>query len=114
MAFYRMSAVLAGWLTLMAPALAQDSVAEFYKGKQIRIIVPSAPGGGFDLYARYVGRHLGKHVPGNPNVIVQNMPGAGGLAATNHVHTRASRDGLTLGVLQGPLTYAQVSCSKNV
>jgi tripartite-type tricarboxylate transporter receptor subunit TctC len=89
-------------------------VAEFYKGKQIRIIAPSAPGGGFDLYARYVARHIGKHIPGNPAIIVQNMPGAGGLAATNHVYTRASRDGLTLGVLQGPLTYAQVGGSRNV
>jgi tripartite-type tricarboxylate transporter receptor subunit TctC len=95
-------------------ASAQDQIAEFYKGKQIRIIVPSATGGGFDLYARYVGRHIGRHIPGNPTVIVQNMPGAGGLAATNHVYTRASRDGLTLGVLQGPLTYAQVGKSRNV
>ncbi|MGH6769319.1 MAG: Bug family tripartite tricarboxylate transporter substrate binding protein [Xanthobacteraceae bacterium] len=106
---------LALLLGLPAPgASAQDRIAEFYTGKQIRIIVPSAPGGGFDLYARYVGRHLGKHLPGNPGVIVQNMPGAGGLAATNHVYTRASRDGLTLGVLQGPLTYAQVGKSRNV
>lgn len=100
-----------------ASAQAQESgasVAEFYKGKQIRIIAPSAAGGGFDLYARYLARHLGKHVPGNPGVIVQNMPGAGGLAASNHMHTRASKDGLTIGILQGPLTYAQVGKSPNV
>jgi tripartite-type tricarboxylate transporter receptor subunit TctC len=111
-------ATLGAWALLLggpaADASAQDQIAEFYRGKQIRIIAPSAPGGGFDLYARYVGRHLGKHIPGNPSVIVQNMPGAGGLAATNHVYTRASRDGLTLGVLQGPLTYAQVGKSRNV
>jgi tripartite-type tricarboxylate transporter receptor subunit TctC len=53
--------------------------------------VPSASGGGFDLYARYVARHIGKHVPGNPTVIVQNMPGAGGLAAANFLYTRAPR-----------------------
>ena len=87
---------------------AQQSAADFYKGKQIRIIAASAAGGGFDLYARYLARHLGKHIPGNPGVIVQNMPGAGGLAASNHMHTRASKDGLTIGILQGPLTYAQV------
>jgi len=105
---------LLGVLVLGAPAKAQVEVAEFYKGKQIRIVVASATGGGYDLYARYVARHLGKHVPGNPTVIVQNMPGAGGLAASNHVYTRAAKDGLTLGVLQGPLTYAQVGNSPNV
>ena len=96
------------------PAHAQDPVAEFYKGKQLRIITASATGGGYDLYARYVARHLGKHVPGNPTVIVQNMPGAGGLAAGNHIYTRAARDGLTLGIIQGSLTYAQVGNSPNV
>ena len=92
----------------------RNQVAEFYKGKQIRIIVPSAAGGGFDLYARYLARHLSRHVPGNPSIIVQNMPGAGGLAAANHMHTRAAKDGLTIGILQGPITYAQVGKSPNV
>src|SRR5262249_21793682 len=101
-------------LALGAPAQARDPVAEFYKGKQVRIIVASATGGGYDLYARYVARHIGKHIPGNPTVIVQNMPGAGGLAASNHVHTRAGKDGLTIGVLQGTLVYAQVGNSPNV
>jgi tripartite-type tricarboxylate transporter receptor subunit TctC len=91
-----------------------QGVADFYRGKQIRIIAASATGGGFDLYARYVARHLGKHVPGNPGVIVQNMPGAGGLAAANHIYTRAAKDGLTIGIIQGPLTYAQVGKSSNV
>lgn len=97
-----------------APAQAQESVADFYKGKQIRIIAPSAAGGGFDLYARYLSRHMSRHIPGNPGLIVQNMPGAGGLAASNHMHTRASKDGLTIAILQGPLTYAQVGKSPNV
>jgi tripartite-type tricarboxylate transporter receptor subunit TctC len=110
--------VLLGLIALGTPAQAQESVqasvAEFYRGKQIRIIAASAAGGGFDLYARYIARHLGKHVPGNPTIIVQNMPGAGGLAASNHMNTRASKDGLTIGILQGPLTYAQVGKSPNV
>jgi len=91
-------------LALGASAQAQDPVAEFYRGKQIRIVAASATGGGYDLYARYVARHIGKHIPGNPTVIVQNMPGAGGLVAGNHVYARVGKDGLTLGVLQGPLT----------
>jgi hypothetical protein len=105
---------LLGFLALGTSAQAQESVADFYRGKQIRVIVPSASGGGFDLYARYLARHLGKHVPGNPGIIVQNMPGAGGLAAANHLHTRAAKDGLTIGTLQGPSTYAQVGKSPNV
>jgi tripartite-type tricarboxylate transporter receptor subunit TctC len=108
------AAVLLGLAALGASAQAQETVADFYKGKQIRIIAASAAGGGFDLYARYLSRHLGKHVPGNPTIIVQNMPGAGGLAAANHMYTRASKDGLTLGALQGPVTYAQVGKSPNV
>jgi tripartite-type tricarboxylate transporter receptor subunit TctC len=95
-------------------AQAQDAIADFYKGKQLRIIVASSSGGGFDLYGRFISRHLGKHIPGHPNVIVQNMPGAGGLAAANHLYTRAEKDGLTIGIIQGPLTYAQVGKSSNV
>jgi tripartite-type tricarboxylate transporter receptor subunit TctC len=106
--------LLLGVFALGGAAQAQETVADFYKGKQIRIIAPSAAGGGFDLYARYLARHLGKHIPGNPAIIVQNMPGAGGLAASNHVFTRAEKDGLTIAILQGPLTYAQVGGSSNV
>jgi tripartite-type tricarboxylate transporter receptor subunit TctC len=106
--------VLLGFFTLGATAQAQEAVADFYRGKQIRIVAPSAAGGGFDLYARYLSRHMGKHIPGNPGLIVQNMPGAGGLAASNHMHTRAAKDGLTIAILQGPLTYAQVGKSPNV
>jgi tripartite-type tricarboxylate transporter receptor subunit TctC len=104
---------LLGVVALSLPAQAQESVADFYKGKQIRIIVASATGGGYDLYARNLARHFGKYVPGNPSVIVQNMPGAGGLAASNHLFARASRDGLTIGIIQGSLTFAQVGKSPN-
>jgi tripartite-type tricarboxylate transporter receptor subunit TctC len=65
---------------------------DFYKGKRIRIIVGLAPGGGFDLYARMVARHLSKHVPGNPNAIVQNMPGAAGTVAANYVYNMGEPD----------------------
>jgi tripartite-type tricarboxylate transporter receptor subunit TctC len=106
--------LLVGFFAFGASAQAQESVAEFYKGKQIRVIVASAAGGGFDLYGRQIARHLGRHVPGNPSIVVQNMPGAGGLAAMNHLHTRAAKDGLTIGVPQGPLTYAQIGRSPNV
>ena len=114
MAIRRLAVCLLGLLAAGASASAPESVAEFYKGKQIRMIVPSGTGGGFDLYARYVARYIGKHIPGNPTVIVQNMPGAGGLTAANFLHLRAPKDGLVIGTLQGPVTYAQVGKSPNV
>lgn len=75
-----------------------QSLADFYTGKTITIIVGYAPGGGFDTTARLTAKHLGKHIPGNPNVIVENMPGAGSLTATNHLYNIAKPDGLTIGV----------------
>jgi len=71
---------------------------DFYKGKTIRVIVGFSAGGGYDTYARAVARHMGKHVPGNPEFVVENMTGAGSLIAANYTYNRADRDGLTLGV----------------
>lgn len=71
----------------------------FYKGRTVTIIAGSAVGGGIDVYARLVGRHLGKHIAGAPNVIVQNMPGAGSLAAARHIYSVAAKDGSALGVV---------------
>ncbi len=70
----------------------------FYKDKTIRIIVGFSAGGLYDHYARILARHMGKHIPGNPNIIVQNMPGAGSLTATSYVFGVAKPDGLTLGM----------------
>ncbi len=70
--------------------------AEYYEGKTVRINVGSSPGGGFDTYARLVARHLSKHIPGNPSVIVENMPGAGGMIAANYVFNIAKPNGLTI------------------
>ena len=79
-------------------AFAQN--ASFYEGKTIRIIVGSESGGLYDLWARLFAKHMPKHIPGNPNMIVQNMPGAGGLTATNYLYGLTKADGLTLGMLQ--------------
>src|SRR3989338_2728150 len=73
------------------PALAQES---FYKGKTIHIIVGFAAGGGYDAYARVIGRHMGKYIPGNPSIVVENMAGAGSLIAANHIYKAAKPDGL--------------------
>jgi tripartite-type tricarboxylate transporter receptor subunit TctC len=82
--------------------------AAFYEGKTIRIVVGFSPGGGFDVYARALTRHLPNHIPGNPAIIVQNMPGAGSLIAANHVYRVAAPDGLTIGHFIGSLFIAQV------
>jgi tripartite-type tricarboxylate transporter receptor subunit TctC len=90
-------------LVLPAHATAQD----FYQGKTIRLIVGFAAGGGFDTYSRAIARHFGKHVPGNPSVVVENMTGAGSLIAANHIFNAAKPDGLTMGNWIGPLVLQQ-------
>jgi tripartite-type tricarboxylate transporter receptor subunit TctC len=80
----------------------------FYEGKTIKIVVGFSPGGGFDVYARALARHLPNHIPGTPAIIVQNMPGAGSLIAANHVYRVAAPDGLTIGHFIGSLFIAQV------
>jgi tripartite-type tricarboxylate transporter receptor subunit TctC len=76
-----------------------DPVADFYYGKTINLIVGYGPGGGYDLYARLVARHIGRFIPGNPSVVVQNMPGAGSLRAANFLYAAAPRDGATIGAI---------------
>jgi len=102
--------VLAGAaLALAAPARAQ-SVEDFYRGKTINILVGFSGGGGYDQYARLLGRHIGRHIPGNPAVTVQNMPGAGSLKATQNVYAVAPKDGLTLATIsRGMLTEPLLS-----
>jgi tripartite-type tricarboxylate transporter receptor subunit TctC len=98
------AAVLLG---LDAPAHAQ-SVEDFYRGRTVTILVGFTSGGGYDLYARLLGRHINRHIPGNPSVVVQNMPGAGSMKAAQFVYGVAPKDGLTLatvsrGVVTDPL-----------
>lgn len=81
-------------------AVAQEPVETFYRGKTVTITVGSAVGGGFDTYARLVGRHLGRHVPGGPSVVVQNIPGAGSNRAATYVAMQAPRDGTSIGAVQ--------------
>ena len=92
-------------LTMNHPAFAQDS---FFKGKTVRVIVPFAAGGGYDIYSRIMGRHMGKHIPGNPVFVVENMTGAGGLIGINHVYKVAKPDGLTIGTPIGTMFVDQL------
>jgi tripartite-type tricarboxylate transporter receptor subunit TctC len=81
-------------------AVAQDAVAQFYKGRQITVIVGSSAGGGYDIYARLLARYMPKHIPGNPSMIASNMPGAGSNAAVAHVYNVAPKDGTVIGAPQ--------------
>ncbi len=98
-------------LTFSASAFAQEP---FYKGKTIRMVVGFSPGGGFDTYSRTIARHIGKHIPGYPTVIVENMTGAGSLIAANHVYKVAKPDGLTIGHFIGGLFLQQLLGQKGI
>lgn len=81
-------------------AQTQDTaLADFYRGRQVQIVVGYGVGGGYDMYARVLARRFGAHLPGNPAVVVQNMPGAGSLRAANFVHTVAPKDGATIAAV---------------
>lgn len=97
-------------LAVVAPASAQD----FYKGKTIRFTVSFSPGGGFDTYTRAIARHFGKHVPGNPNTIVENITGAGGIIHMNYMYQKAKPDGLTVGNNIGGLVLQQILGAKGI
>ncbi len=88
--------------------------AEFFRGRQIELIISSAVGGGYDAYARFLARHMGRFIPGNPTVVVKNMPGAGGRIAANYLAIRAPRDGSSFAILQNTLTLDQLARTPNI
>jgi tripartite-type tricarboxylate transporter receptor subunit TctC len=94
----RMFSVMIGVGLLVSLAPSITAADEFYKGKTIHFVVGAPAGGGYDTYARAITRHLGKHIPGNPAMVVDNMDGAGSLIAANYVYNKAKPDGLTVGV----------------
>jgi tripartite-type tricarboxylate transporter receptor subunit TctC len=83
-------------------------VAEFYRGRTVRILVGFTAGGGFDVYSRVIARHLGKHIAGHPTVIVENMAGAASIVAANHVYNVGPRDGTVIGNISGPIILEQL------
>jgi tripartite-type tricarboxylate transporter receptor subunit TctC len=103
----------AGWVFCLAflilgtPAL--GLAASYYEGKTLTIVVGYKPGGGYDRYARLVGKHLPKHLPGSPTIVIQNMPGANSIISANHIFGVAKPDGLTIGTFNNGLTNAQLT-----
>src|SRR5262249_3836168 len=82
---------------ILPGAASAQSPAEFYKGRQIDIFIGTPPGGGYDQYARVLGRHMSRHIPGNPTIVYRNMPGGGGRQAMNHIYNVAPADGTAFG-----------------
>ena len=101
-------------LALLMGAIQKLHANEFYKGKTIRFVVGLAAGGGYDLSARTVGRHMGKHIPGNPTIIVENMTGAGSLIAAIYTYNSAKPDGLFVGIWNSGYVLRQALGDKAV
>ncbi len=92
-----------------ASAVSAETIAEFYKGKVVRIVVGTSAGGGYDLYARVVARHLNRLLPGAPTIIVENLPGAGGLKAANDIYNVRPQDGTVILAPQADTLFAQIA-----
>jgi tripartite-type tricarboxylate transporter receptor subunit TctC len=107
------AAALVAALAFATPGNAQ-APAEFYRGKQVKLVVGTATGQDYDLWARLIGRHITRHIPGNPPLIVENMPGAGHIVATNYLYNVAARDGTVLGMVSRNMTDAAVMGLANV
>lgn len=108
--------------TMPLPQAHADTVGDFYKGKRLTLTVPTSAGGGYDVPARALARHFNRHVPGNPGIVVQNMPGAGGKRAVNYLYNVAAKDGTQVAAIhsfisfdplfEGPKSKAQFDARK--
>jgi tripartite-type tricarboxylate transporter receptor subunit TctC len=94
-----------GLLALGLTPTRADGVADFYRGKELRLIIGASVGGGYDIFARAIAKHLGEHIPGNPSIVPQDMPAGGGLAAANHIYNVATRDGTVIGAIQNTVPF---------
>src|SRR3954463_10095293 len=101
-----MTAVL---LTLLVTPAKGQTIADFYRGKTINVYIGVGVGGEYDIQARLVARHIGKHIPGKPTVVPQNMTGAGGLRMINYLYTIAPKDGLSIGMIANAFPAMQAA-----
>lgn len=100
-----LAVALAGMIATLPLAAKAQSAADFYKGRTVTMMIGSAPGGGYDAMGRAVSRHIGKHIPGNPVVVVQNMSGAGGIIPTNYLFKMAAKDGSLIGTVNNTTPF---------
>ncbi len=109
-----MKTIAIALLLLLASGRELNGQTPFYQGKSVRLIVGTSAGGAQDLWARFMAQHFGKHIPGSPEIVVQNMPGAGSMIAANHLYNVAKPDGLTLGMFNPALYIEQLTGQKEV
>jgi tripartite-type tricarboxylate transporter receptor subunit TctC len=105
---------IAGASSGLAAAVSPDSVAEFFRGRTVKLVVPSGPGGAYGLYASLFAQHYGRHLPGQPTVVPEYRPGAGGLLAANYLYTAAPRDGSVIGIPLAPIILEQYTGGSSV
>lgn len=98
--------MVSAWSMSPGVAYAADPIADFYKGKQISVIISSDVGGGYDAFSRTISRHMSRHIPGNPTLVPQNMPGASGIKAANFLQNGAPRDGTVFAGVQNTVPFA--------
>jgi tripartite-type tricarboxylate transporter receptor subunit TctC len=112
----RLTAVLLSvfFAIIVAEPPKANAVEDFYKGKTINLYVGYPPGGGYDIYARLVARFIGRHIPGNPSLVVRNMPGAGSRTAASYVANVVPKDGLSLGAVHQALALGQAMGDKGI
>lgn len=108
------AAVTALTFVFVGPATAQESVAQFYQGKTVRLIVGVAAGSGYDINARALARHLSEHIPGKPTIVVQNQPGAGSITMTNQLYNAGPFDGTVIGAAFGGMPTAPLLTPEGV
>jgi len=99
------AAAVAAVIATLPGSVRAQSGNDFYKGKSITLVIGSAPGGGYDAMGRAVARHIGKHIPGNPTLVVQNMAGAGGIIPSNHLFKIAAKDGTVMGTVNNTTPF---------
>src|SRR4030088_2438196 len=116
LALVGLAAVLAAPLcvAVIGPARSQQAVEEFYRGKQLEMVIGYSPGGTYDLYARLVARFLGNYIPGKPTIVPRNMPGAGSRAATKWVYSVGPKDGTILATADQSLSVEQAMGDKQL
>ncbi|HTI86340.1 MAG TPA: hypothetical protein VL966_07035 [Alphaproteobacteria bacterium] len=109
-----LAAAVIGASVLLPMSASADAVEDFFKGKTVTYYISTVPGGGYDLYGRFVAQYMGKHIPGNPTLVPKNMPGAGGLTMTNWLYNVAPRDGTAIASPPQALAIEQVLESKGI
>jgi len=113
MMFARAVVIMVLYASLAASAAVAQTVADFYRGKSIELDINVSVGGGYDLYARMVARHMGRHIPGNPTILPKNMEGGGGMRLANWLYNVAPKEGTAIGALTRATAFEPLLGNKN-